>query len=753
MALTVTDAWKRAVKRKGAQLRYLAIIEDGTNTWKCFDASHDSLTYPVGLAGPPSTVGSTVDPITRKSDSISEVVVDFRDKYLRPIVVSNRLKGQAITIKFGAAEIDESDFCYYGSGVIDKITGDGTGQVVTVQCLDAFSILKKTEITGSWADAHPLEILYKGDGTGVIERCGVPDSLVDTTAFDPSSYTTTISHFNMCRAGFIETIDWGITEPTSGLDIINEIATILNGTFLIDSDGKFTIKMFDSGASAAEIPRSQIRSLNHVEDRQDIVNQVTVGFWRGGDIWKKNETDMLEWVDNNTDSQTNYEYKNGGTGRIFSHVVKTSWNNSFAQLVGTALPDDADVTFDLIGFSLWGFCGMRNSYGQAQPAECKLSAARPGYFMIRSLDNQNQIEIIKVESMVPWNGFDKSPAVSEALLYHNEDNGGALELFWYFVRRATIATVTRGVLGTVALNWSTIGGGIVHDITMIVAMTEPIIARLGDGIDIIEVNTPMSEFEHEVGDLVAPVDNEFVSYGNDGLDGSVNFEIIQKEPRPEDEEITFTMATAATGTPTRLRTTVVRNDFVGSLVQSRLNGDVSLQHFVSGGESTTVAGLAGKISAGVAWAGDNNRDPTTEQSITYPASKDTYITYSPTSKSWGIYPVPNSDPAPDIADDEMFVAKVVTGAAAITSHTDLRPLKAMNGSKLVGLSVDATELAAGSVIAGKIATGGVSAAAQLASAVVTEPKVASSAVNADALQQTTLGKYLNSNARFSMWET
>jgi hypothetical protein len=305
MAITVTDAWKRAVKRKGARIRYLSIIEDGTNTWYSFDGSHDTIVpsiYPVGMAGPPSSVGAEFDPLTRESD-IGQIVVNFRDAYLRPIMVANNLKGQALTVKMGAAELEYADFCYYGSGIIDQILGDGMSQIITVTCLDPFTILRDTEIVGNWV-GHPLEILYLGDGTGVLELAGIPAALIDTASLAPSAYSTSISHWHMCRTGFVDEIDFALSTRTSALDVVNHIAMLLNGSFMLNTSGQFSFKRFDPAATeVCTWTSTEIKSLKHVEHNSSIVNDVAVGFWQDSGLMTKSVTGMLEWRDSDAASQ------------------------------------------------------------------------------------------------------------------------------------------------------------------------------------------------------------------------------------------------------------------------------------------------------------------------------------------------------------------------------------------------------------------------------------------------------------------
>lgn len=726
MTIAVTDAWTRAVKCKDARLRYLAIIEDGTTTWKALSGSHDSLTYDAGLASLPSSVGAEVNPLTRESD-INQIVIEYRDKYLRPIMTANSLRGQALTVKLGAAELPENDFCYYGSGVINTTIGDGESRIITVSCLDPFVLLRDTKITGAWVDKHPLEVLYYGDGSGVLEKVGIPDALIDTASFDPSNYTDDISHWNIVRAGFMQNLEFTLLDPRSGIKITNHIAMLLNGTLRINGDGKFTFSRFDATASEAVTwTNKEMISCRHVEEREDIVNEMIVGFWQAGSIFAENDTGRLEWKDQDTDSQATYAYKDGDP-RVFSKEVTTDWINGWAHLVGT-LPDENDTAMTIMGFTIAGFTGMRQSLDGPQPAEATLSAARPAYYLIRDASGTDPvIEIVKVTAA------NTTTLADPAKLSYTDPDTGKLEELGPFGNKMNLTTVVREQFGTSGVDWATLGGGHVHDITILVEMTAIIIKRFGNGIDIIEIVTGMGEFDKELADLVKVIDADFVGFGNDGLDGTDKYEIIQKEPRPEDNQVTWRIATAVLATPARAFFARAKSGIDSNEgLRGQIDADVTRQHVISGLVSSTSAGLIGLISTGIVSTSPSDRRPTLAQSHTYRANKDTYVAYSTWTRQFVWHDVANAAAAPDFSEDEMQIAKVVTDGVGITGHTDLRETlaidsldKVADGStylRVTGVSaghqVQSGSISNDAVVAGKIADGGVSGSAEIANKII-----------------------------------
>jgi hypothetical protein len=753
VAITVTDAWKAAVQRSDARIRFLATIEDGTSTWNALDGSSDTLAYPaysVGLAGPPSSVGGELDPLTREV-TINEIVVPFRDAYLRPIVVAGRLKGQALTVKMGAAELGAGDYCYYGSGIIKSCIGDGTGQVITVTCADPFQILEDTDITGVWIDKHPLEILYDGAGGGVLEKVGIPAALIDTAAFDPTNYTSSISHWNMVRGGDFQHWEFTLLDPTSALDIANHLAMLLSGNFLIDNQGRFSFTRFDASASvAATWTADDIISCKHVEQRGDIINEVIVGFFASGGTFaanKGNETGMLEWRDQDDDSLGNYAYKGGATDKLFTKTIKTSWINAYCKLKSSflGLPDNTDTQMILEGDAVWGMTGMRQASGVPQPAESMVTSDRPAYFMLRGQAPKYTVEIIKVTEMCPYvedrststitkyadagdathvivtssahglidgetvfitgsvnyNGTyvvssrtDKTfeivavwvvddgvgtwrlprewENIGTSIQYHDPDSQNDIVTI-AMLAKAKICACVRGQLGTIAVDWSAKAAPMVYDITMLVALTDNIIKRYGDGVDVIEVVTGLRELDKELADLVGIVDEHFVSYDKDGLDGIDKFEIIQREPRPENGEITWRVASAGQGTPNRNYISRQLGEMAEAVMtKAAIDEEITRATIGSGMQSTTTAGLVGAVSAGHIALGPMNLQPSAARAHTYKANRDTYVAWSLANKALVFYNQENGAGEPASLDpDEILLWKVVTGAAAITSHTKL----------------------------------------------------------------------------------
>lgn len=708
MAISVTDAWRNGVQRRNPRLRYLAIIDDGTTQWKSLSGSCDQFSYQVGLANAPSAVAAELDPITREV-SIGELVAQFRDKYLRPIHVNNRLKGQLLTIKLGTADIPENDFCFYASGIIDKITGDGTSNVITVSCKDAFSILNDTEITGAWVDKHLIEILYYGDGSGILEKAGVPTSLINTSTFDPDLYTSSISHWNTFRISrYPDRSPISVNEPTSAWQLVAEVLFLLSGTIVIDEEGKLSLTRFDSTATpVCTWKKRDIKKLTHLESEIDIINRFVLEFF--GDSRKDGR---MEWEHNDTDSQSDFAFKGSGS-RIYEQRQSTKWINAWGGIGDTGGISDSDTSMTVQSHFTACFTGMRGALDGPQPTNNTISGSRPAYFMIRNnaVDDNDGHEVVKVTSATT------SGVGSDKYFYEEPFDGGDSTKHGPYSNVMTVNTMARAQYGTSAYAWSQFA--VVVDVTQPISVAENIVKRWSYGGDILEISTSMSEFDKQLGDPVYVEDDDFVSYGSDGLDGTDKFEIIKKEPRPEDNEMVWWVASAGVTSPTSSYDIRQPNSWpsVDEVISAVAEEDFFLATVLDG-LTFTSDGFDGTFASGTVASGANriNIYPIT---LTFTANKDSYVFYNWAACSFATYAVENDAAAPTASPYEMLIAKVVTDGSGITNGID-------SGNRTNKIADD-------TIVAGNVADGGISASTQLEANIVAPAQMAREASPAQRL--------------------
>ncbi|MEK6732568.1 MAG: DUF2793 domain-containing protein, partial [Candidatus Omnitrophota bacterium] len=144
------------------------------------------------------------------------------------------------------------------------------------------------------------------------------------------------------------------------------------------------------------------------------------------------------------------------------------------------------------------------------------------------------------------------------------------------------------------------------------------------------------------------------------------------------------------------------------------------EYIETGLQPATSINLTSDISLGTAYVRGARVNKASAVSKTYTLSKDTYVDID-SSGAFQYTEVVNAAASPAVAANSIRLAKVVTGASAITSVTDLRSL----------YPVTANEIAPGAVTSTGIADGSIGTA-KLADSAVTSVKIADGTiVNAD----------------------
>lgn len=91
----------------------------------------------------------------------------------------------------------------------------------------------------------------------------------------------------------------------------------------------------------------------------------------------------------------------------------------------------------------------------------------------------------------------------------------------------------------------------------------------------------------------------------------------------------------------------------------------------AGGVWSAGSGLVGSGTAGFVWYNGARSAMAAVTNHTFTASKDTYIDYKPSTGTWTYVPETNGAAEPAVTASSLRVAKVVTGASAISSVTQI----------------------------------------------------------------------------------
>jgi hypothetical protein len=719
MALSPSVEWVEAVIRDGARIRFLIDIYDGTTHWKALFGSCDQFTYPEAVHAV-APVGVELDPLTREVQT-SEVFVDVDDGWIRPILVNNVLKGQQMSVKIGAAELAENKFVDFFTGPIEEIHPID-GHTVKLSVLDVFEVLQNSYITGYWMNKHPLEILYAGDGSGILERAGVNSNLIDTTSFDPSDseYTGSISHFIISRGGNA-LMRWSMVEtPTSAFQLASEVAGLMNGHFITKEAGQISFNRFDAAASALDdwgVDDILPGSFRQEPLGTNVINRIVM------DFAKNNEgRPMKSYRVDDPTSQSDHAYL-GATNRIMSHKISTEWLNTRAALKNDIT--DADGSLTVYSGACHGFSGNKNG----SPAWSTVSGTREVYLL---LDSSHVPDVWNAE-IVRSTVLTKGP-LEMALNVYDPSTGS-------FVREPTTGgyaydlaygNLTRGMFNT---NASAHKQSLtyVFDITIVINLVEELLSRFKDGCSIIEMETNLGKYEYQIGDFVTITHPGYMAYGKDGLSGSDKWEIVTKEVDIFSDPPKIRWRLAAAGVASPVTTGIPFHGFMPADSTSRLelgleNEDLVVPHIISGLVVSQVSGLDGKVSAGVVSIYPDRVELFEDVTYTFTASKDTYVTFDIRDAAINFKAVGNGAAAPVITNYEAWLAKVVTDGTTITDiDTSGRQTKAIDGGSLFDETITYEELADNAVTTAKI-NGLAVTEAKIAASAVTEGKIGSSAV-------------------------
>lgn len=719
MALSPTAPWREACLRGSARLRFLLEIDDDTNTWTCMDGSSDVLSYPVAIKSI-SGIASETDPLLR-TPSASQLTVEVSDAWLRPILVNNRLKGQKATVKLGAAELAEVDFLTVFIGPMESFE-PRDGLSVAIEIVDVFTLLERAEVTGAWIGKHPLQVIED-----IANRAKITSTYIDTDSFDPAhADNLAIGEYVISRGGDIDYLlaDNSVATPVNALELIGEVARLINGQFVSREDGKLKFVRFDASAAAAGAwTHNHILpgSFRQTEVDDNVINRVLVKFSSQYGAYPEQT-----YQADDTASQANYAYPDT-TSRVLSHEFTTDWLETAARLNGGI----TDVATSMeVGGPVHMFSGTREIAG-SQPAEANLDASQPGYFLLWDIPSETG-EIVKVTAM---------SMISREVIQIRDPETLALTPLSVPVR-LNCSTIVREQFGTTKIAHP--AATPVYDVTILVALSDALLKRFKDGAPVVELRTPLSEVKFQAGDLMTLVIPEFLSYSFDGLDGTQKFEIVGKELDPfgSPPSIRWSLVYAADVALTRTATGFgARESFVGKFDRANTSTDLMLPHVLTGyevtgprtgsitaftdggggdvvvtsagheielGNTLTISGTTNydgtytavnsvtstKFQIVAAWLGDDatgtwqddfsvlvtagiaSNYPATgemksDQVFTVTASKDTYMTANSIRGTITGHEVATGASLPTtLLDEEALIAKVIAGAAAITSIND-----------------------------------------------------------------------------------
>ncbi len=442
------------------------------------------------------------------------------------------------------------------------------------------------------------------------------------------------------------------------------------------------------------------------------------------------------YVATDEDSLATYAGPVASEGAI-DEVIENIWIMGGAGYVQQPIQLD-DTSMRITGGLGW--CGFRDLIPPgSQPADAKPSASRPVYILLRRADNLGVWECVKITSQcTPVNsGITRMPYFDPYLEAHTAKD--VVDTFDANVARAqleiglsyTISSIANAGGGdirvtTTAAHQLVVGQMVTHtrctdsayngefavqavpsgttydvtavytatdtgkvtvarpfpkyseavDITAAKFIADPLLDRYSDGAPEIEVDTPLSEFAVQLGDLVTVTNSNYLSFGLDGIDTSTKWEVVGKEVVAFDDEpkITWTLVRATIGSPTRGHG--IRKDDMAR--PQKKAGRAAIERYNS--QFRVVDGLTAAIASGFDVTISLGRLASAldevmiggDVTITVNASKDTYVYIDTTTGKIVLREVALGGTQPTTDEGRVLIAKVVSDGAGATSVTNLK---------------------------------------------------------------------------------
>jgi len=649
MALTLSAAFKTAITRTGAEIRFLVSFDLAAGTFRALNGVSDTIKAndaPASVLSV-SPLAFEIDPLTRRLQT-GGVTVVVDDAFARPLITNNRFKGRQVQIKIGTRELAEVDYADYFLGSIEEFEPQGASKV-RIEVENIMGILEKNKVTGLFLNEFPLTII-----SDILDLADIPSSLIDADSLDPSKpFAAKISHLVLSRGGSSGIFGHvGVRTPEPALDLIEEVGAHLHGGIIINEDGKFSFKLFDAtDPSLADWDEDVILDLKQKSLGDNVINRVLVQWHQRSGVFER------RYSDNDTASQANHTLP-GQTERILNYDLKSQWlDGTFAFLFTDVTPTQTNI---LVNQHFTGFSGTRGLCAAGgPPSDARITSARPGFVQIES-------EIVKVTSM----GLTSSGACWSSSWIN--PNSGLPEVIDDLAMGLSL-NVVRGALGTTAV--AHLGASVtieVTDLTVPTFTAERILERFPDGLDIVEVTTSFAEYDKQVGDFVTLTWPEFLSFLRDGITSAVKWEIIGKEADLDASPplIKWTLAAAST---TAFASTGFALDPGGlsDITQTTSRGvedsDTVVAAVIGGLDVTIISGLNAQVSTGTATSGASQGVLKSNLSFTLDANKDNYISMDTASNQVGVTPVANGATAPKLPGGRVLLGVAITDGAGITS--------------------------------------------------------------------------------------
>ena len=664
-----------AIATDGAELRRLVRIytRSGVTELVSGPAPIEGRASSVAFVSP---VEASLDPFTSALSVGERHVTLAIDPVTVELLVADHVAGCRLEVYLGAASLAVSSWVLEWIGTVLDAPTETT--IVAVRATDVSSILRAGELGGAWVAMHPLAI-----AADIGARLDVPAALLNTASLDHRQYER-ISHLSVSRAALdgINIDPETPIAPINGWAAIQELAQLAGGAIV-----------FDEQLRAAFRPRpGRVPVVRHFT--ADLVRDFKLESVASGrfdlltiEFAKVGQGDPAVYRVRVPGAADDHAFEGHGP-RSVERKLPLPWVHGRAEF-DHDIPATAPgvlYTFSIFEAERNGFCGFRfATFGQPQEAHDAISAERRAWLQIDS-------EIVEVFGI---------NYVAGASFRSGSIAGTTTPSFYPLALEANI-TVHRGALGTaIAAHVWADSGGAVFDVTIPVLLGQWY-ARFAHGVALARFTVPMSELALELLDPVSFDEPSCVFRGVNGADAGVHWLVrgLRVDPDASTPSIEVSVelheiVALTVGQP--VDSTEVVEVLAAPPAPRRgaqLAWDESHTRTIIDGLLPTVAsGRVLTIPAGDIDGTTGRQRQRQERTYELEASRDHYLRWSSRSGALTLVSVPNGDPTPAMRPGTTAIARIVTNAGAITSITDQRPRRPLDGARLVDASVPSGRMA------------------------------------------------------------
>ncbi|NIM50444.1 MAG: hypothetical protein GTO22_14540 [Gemmatimonadales bacterium] len=511
-----------------------------------------------------SMLGQKLDVLERGQSTTGRITLIFDDKgsQLRRLATSNPMKNKRVVLRVGdASATSESDLEIWGDNLrVEDVVPMG-GNTIHVPLL-SLGIWQQDQETPTYRDPDHYLFHLKNLGLEIYPASG----FVDEASFDETAYTDTSHHVvtrqfaNDAEAdvGFVSSGGLGTAgSPVSPNDEtpvpaekneqipitkhMKQLSSLSRGAVIQRATGEVKFVPYDRTASIARVlGEDDIADFKQPKNAAQLFNSISIQGQHG----VRSREDVIPTIyagrsDPTSKSNFAFESAAGSTDFVSQKIFFNPWINSVCRvdrerntlgLGATTLVVKWPLLAGFSGTVLADATGVRKPAtfgslpaGTPQTEHTLNGTTRTAHFFLTDHLSGGLREIVEATSF----SYDTSKVDLEL-----RPDGTTFNVYRYGTY-----TITRGALGTTAQNWLSVLqdptpeiGVWCYDITIPIWMLDNLLDRTARGLPIVTWVSPLRHSDLEITDVVGPISDIYMDESNDGLDGTVPFEIVGTEP-------------------------------------------------------------------------------------------------------------------------------------------------------------------------------------------------------------------------------